>query len=140
MVHIQIFNHHVQLPYVVLSVLEFIVLASSAYISVVYSGSREGLDIWGFDLLSVQYGLIFAVIMLLSTFAMGVYEAGVSDGFGSMLVRTVVSYCLLGALAMVMLYYLVPVLYVGRGALFGAVVRSLFPSTERINSLVIPET
>ncbi|HEB26365.1 MAG TPA: TIGR03013 family PEP-CTERM/XrtA system glycosyltransferase [Porticoccus sp.] len=123
MLHIQIFNHHIKLPYVLLWILEFTILVGCAYISVIYSGGRESVGV--FDPPSFQYGLIFASVMMLSAFAMGVYEAGVSEGFGSMMVRTVVSYCLLGALAMLILYYLVPALSIGRGALFGAVMLAL---------------
>jgi sugar transferase (PEP-CTERM system associated) len=72
------------------------------------------------------YSLTFAAIMLLSTYAMGVYHAGVAEGFGNMLVRTVVSYCLLGAASMVTLYSLVSTLGIGRGSLFTAVMLSLF--------------
>ena len=63
--------------------------------------------------------------MQLSTFAMGSYEEGVGDRLDIILVRLMVSYCLLGVSAMVVLYYLIPVLYVGRGVLFGAVISAL---------------
>ena len=125
MAHIQIFNHHIQLPYVVLALLEFAVLGVCAGMSVLYND--PGYIFSGFSWREpvVQYAVIYALIMLLSTYAMGVYGAGVSEGFNSMFVRSIVSYCLLGAAAMVVLTILVPVLEVGRGALFGAVVSSM---------------
>jgi sugar transferase (PEP-CTERM system associated) len=123
--YIQVFNLHVPLPYVLLSFLEVIVLVTCGYISVIFIGVTDGVTILDFDLASIQYGLIFAFVMQLSTFSMGSYEEGVRDRMDIILVRLMVSYCLLGVSAMVVLYYLIPVLYVGRGVLFGAVISAL---------------
>ncbi len=123
--HIRIFNHYVQSPYVLLSIVEFIVLVVCGYVSVMPGVLTSGVESFGVDRLSLQYALIYAAVMLLSTFAMGVYSSGAVEGFGNMLIRSVVSYCLLGAAAMVVLYYAVPELYIGRDALFGAVTLSL---------------
>jgi sugar transferase (PEP-CTERM system associated) len=122
-IHIQIYHHYLQLPYVVLSILEFFALVACAYTSVIYTGGS--FDSLTFDITGFQYGLIFAVVLLLSTFAMGVYGAWVTEGFSSMVLRTVVSYCLLGALGMIVLDMFIPVLYVGQGVLFIAVLLAL---------------
>ena len=123
MAHIRIFNHYVQSPFVFLAVAEYAVLAVCAYLSIVYWG-------WGDDVLrlsdvGVRYAAIYALVMLLSTFALGSYAAGVTESFGAMAVRCVVSYCLLGSVAMVLLFYVVPDLHIGRRALFAAVMLSL---------------
>lgn len=123
--HIRIFNHYVQSPFILLAVLEFAVLVPCAYASVVFASGVEGPSRFIFDFLNFQYALIYAVVMLLSSYSMGVYGAALRESLGGMLARSMVSYCLLGGSAMVILYYLLPALYVGRGALFGAVVLSL---------------
>ena len=120
--HIQIYNHHIRLPYVVLAILEFIILVVCAYSSVFISGGeREVLDPQ-----TIAYCLIFAVVMSLSTSAMGIYGTGVREGFASVVMRSVVSYCLVGALVMTVLVNVFPALYVGRGTLFAAASLSLF--------------
>lgn len=61
--------------------------------------------------------LTFAVVMSLCTHAMRVYESGLREGHTGILLRTLVSYSLLGCAALTVLYYLVPNLYLGRGVL-----------------------
>ena len=119
--HIQIYNHHIRLPYVVLAVLEFIILLACACLSLSISGSEIEIS----DAQSIQYGLVFAFVMSLSTSAMGVYSAGLREGFGGVVMRSVVSYCLIGALAMAVLINIFPALSVARGTLFTAVTLSL---------------
>ena len=124
MAHIRLFNHYVQSPFIVLGLVEFAVLAVCAYLGVIQWG-------WGDEALrygeiGVRYALIFALVMLLSTIALGSYGAGVTESFAGLAVRCVVSYCLLGSAAMVLLFYLLPDLSIGRRALFGSVMLSLF--------------
>src|SRR5690625_6288020 len=69
--------------------------------------------------------VVYAVVMVACNVAMDVYPARLREGFASMVVRTVVSYCLLGVAALTLLYYLVPQWYLGRGMLLAAVLVSL---------------
>ncbi|ARN74505.1 TIGR03013 family XrtA/PEP-CTERM system glycosyltransferase [Oceanicoccus sagamiensis] len=125
MAHIQVFNHHVQLPYIFLSIVEFFVLGLTAYIGLAYSTLGVDLFFYSPSPQTTQYVLIYASVMLLSTYAMGVYGAGISEGFGSMFIRTVVSYCLLGAASLVLLSYVLIGLTESRGALFASATLSL---------------
>ncbi|WP_019531062.1 TIGR03013 family XrtA/PEP-CTERM system glycosyltransferase [Dasania marina] len=123
MAHIRIFNHYVQSPFIFLALTEFALLAVCAYLGVTQWG-------WGEEELrhgevGMRYSLVYALVMLLATFSLGSYAAGVRESFAGMAVRCVVSYCLLGSAAMVILFYLVPGLYIGRRALFGSVLLSL---------------
>ncbi len=121
--HIRIFNHYIKLPYVYLSLIETVVLAVCAYVTV--APGAPGLITSSLDALSFQYAVVFALVLMCSTYAMGVYGSGVTEGFGSMLIRSVVSYCLLGAAAMVVLETLVQELNIGREVLFITVSSSL---------------
>ncbi|WP_235015544.1 TIGR03013 family XrtA/PEP-CTERM system glycosyltransferase [Oceanicoccus sp. KOV_DT_Chl] len=123
--HIQVFNHHIQLPYLLLAVLEFALLMAAAYFSVVYNLVGFKYELFVFHVEAQQYALLYASVMLLATFSMGVHGAGLSDGFISMFVRTVVSYCLLGLAIMIVLSFVVPVSGVARGSLFMTVCSSL---------------
>lgn len=123
MAHIRIFNHYVQSPFVFLALAEFAVLAVCAYVGVVHWGWGD--EAFRYGEVGVRYALVFASVMLLSTLALGAYTAGITESFASMSVRCVVSYCLLGSAAMVILFYVVPGLYIGRRALFGSVMLSL---------------
>src|SRR5690625_7712904 len=69
--------------------------------------------------------VVYAVVMVACNVAMDVYPARLREGFASMVVRTAVSYCLLGVAALTLLYYLVPQWYLGRGMLVAAVRVSL---------------
>jgi sugar transferase (PEP-CTERM system associated) len=121
--HIRIFNHYVQSPFVFLAVAEYALLVGCSYLGVIQ---------WGWGDTEVRHGdiglrfaLIFALVMQLSTLALGAYSAGVRESFAGIAVRCVVSYCLLGAAGMVILFYVVPDLSIGRRALFGSVMLSL---------------
>jgi len=77
--------------------------------------------------------VLFAVIMLLANSAMGVYNNGFRDGFGPMLVRSLVAFCLLGVTALTLIYYVLPQAYLGRGVLAMATVFGmLFVSILRL--------
>jgi sugar transferase (PEP-CTERM system associated) len=123
--YIQVFNHHIQLPYLLLVVLEFIALLVSAYAGVIYTLVGFEYELFTLHAEFSQYALIYALVMLLTTFAMGVHSAALSEGFGVMLVRSVVSYCLLGLVVMVALTYTFPLLSMARGTLFASVSFSL---------------
>lgn len=123
--HIRIFNHYIKSPFVLLSLIEFALLIVCSLASLQFLSEGLRLSMAAVRSPELNYSLTYAVVMMLSTYAMGVYGAGVSEGFGGMLVRAVVSFCLLGAAAMVVLYYVIPGFYLGRGSLFLAVCLSL---------------
>lgn len=122
MAHVRIFNHYVQTPFLFLAVAEFVLLAACAYVGITFMG-------WNEEALAMEemlrYASIYAMVMLLCTLSLGSYGAGVSESFAAMGVRCVVSYCLLGSAAMVILFYIVPGLHIGRRALFASVILSL---------------
>ena len=60
---------------------------------------------------------LYAVVLLGSTMAMGVYSTAYREGSVAMAVRTVVSYCLLGCALLSIIYYFAPSLIMGRGVL-----------------------
>ena len=123
MAHIRVFNHYFHYPYILLGVVEFLVLVVCAHLSVKLAYP---------DLLPVSqhvsvvsYEVVFAVVMLFSATAMGSYEPDAKAHLGSLLMRFIVSFCLLGCAIMVVIAYLLPAIGEMRGVLFGAVVLSI---------------
>lgn len=95
--YIRLNKHYIHLPYLFLGIAEAILL---------------GLSFWGANQLvaaadpirELEYSplamVIFAVLLSCCTLSMGVYTALVREGFSSMVLRTLVSFFLLGSLAL----------------------------------------
>lgn len=125
MAHIKLFNHYLQTPYLLLGLLEFAVLVAAAHAGFYIRFGPEVVTHFDWASQWMLRAVVFAVAMLACTAAMGVYPSRLREGFTSMAVRTVVSYCLLGSMALILLYYLVPHWYIGRGVLLVAVLVAL---------------
>jgi len=126
MAHLRIFNHYVHTPLVFLGVLDVLCLFAAAYGSVYI----RFWDSPGDQYLALQSLLpkaaTFSFVMLLSMLAMGVYQARFREGMLGMFLRTAVSFCLLGSIALSLVYYVFPALFLGRGLLAIAIVIALF--------------
>jgi sugar transferase (PEP-CTERM system associated) len=125
MQHVKLFNHYIQLPFLVLGVLEFAVLVAA-----VFAGSYLGL---GPGILEAPYvgdlterAVLFAFVMTCSTLAMGVYLSKAREGFTGMAVRTLASFCLLGGGGLTALFYLFPSFYLGQSVLAISITLSVF--------------
>jgi sugar transferase (PEP-CTERM system associated) len=121
--HIRIFNHYIRSPYLFLAIIEFIALFLCNYFVVLYFTS-DIVEVGGESVL-IKVALVYALVMLLSTLAMGVYGSGLVESFLSMAVRTVVSYCLLGGIVCVFLFAIFPGFYFQANLLFESVMVSL---------------
>ena len=106
--------------YLALGFIEFGLLIAAVYIGIGFilgmptnSGGEQH------DLFT--RALVFAGVMSCCTVSMGVYLSYVKEGFSSMALRTLVSFCLLGGGVLTILYYVFPGFYLGRGALFWSV-------------------
>lgn len=125
MQHVKIFNHYIQLPFLILGLVEFAVLVAA-----VFAGSYLGLgpgileDPYIQDL--TERGLLFASVMTASTLAMGVYLSKAREGFTGMAVRTLASFCLLGGGGLTLLFYVFPSFYLGQSVLAISITLSVF--------------
>lgn len=125
MAHIRLFNHYIHIPYILLGVIE-----AGLLLVAVFAGAwlRFGESIFAdgqSDPLWLLRAVVFALVMMGCNLAMGVYDSRLREGFASMAMRSVVSFCLLGGATLTILYYIVPILYMGRGVLFLAVMFAL---------------
>jgi len=121
----QFFRHYVPTEFVLLGIFEFIALTVSFFIGVelrFLDGSRD----WFADLLPLlPKALVFSVVMQMSLIALGAYQRQ-SKQSTEMLALRVASSLLLGLVPLGMTYYIVPLFFLGRGALAMAVLVSFF--------------
>lgn len=117
MAYIRIFNHSFRLPPLLVVLSEWLLLVISAYAGIWFRfGTIDDLG----NQLTGSIGLkvlTYAIVLSLCTHAMRVYESGLSEGHTGILLRTLVSYSLLGCSALTIIYYMLPSLYLGRGVL-----------------------
>lgn len=128
MSHVRIFRHYIPSPFLVLGVLETILLVVSAL-----AGNAIRFKYWDsaviYDATLIASAVLYAIVLLASTMAMGVYGTAFRDGPVAMAVRTVVSYCLLGCATLTVIYYFAPNLIMGRGVLAYSILMSLLTIT-----------
>lgn len=107
----RIFKHYVQLPVMLLGAIEGVLLIGAVYAGVWIR--FENMDMIG---PIYQRPLAFAVVVSISMIAMGLYQTRAYPEKLNMLIRLGASF-VLAAVLIALLFYLVPNLYLGRGAL-----------------------
>jgi sugar transferase (PEP-CTERM system associated) len=117
---IRIFRRHIPLQIVLIGAIETIILAFSFFIGAwLRFGGRVVLVTD--DLGPLYYpALLFAGVMILSLSAMGLYQIGLRERRLGILLRLAVGFGV-GVMLLMLIYYIFPVLYVGRGVLSLAV-------------------
>lgn len=123
MAHIRVLNHYLHTKFFVLGVFECLLLAVSIYIGIELTNTLLGYSIaLEYPWLQVS---VYVLVMGCCSMAMGVYTSIFREGTVGMLLRTIVSYFFLGIASLTILYYLIPDLSLGRGALAFTVACSL---------------
>ena len=125
MAYIRVFNHYVHTPYLVLSAFEAPLLVLSLYIGISLRLPEEPIDLGSLTDAFYAKALVYCFVLMSCTLAVGVYQARFREGITGVAIRTVVAYCLLGASALTIIYYVVPAVYVGRGVLSVSIFVSL---------------
>ncbi len=121
MTHVRIFNHYINGHYLLLGMMEYLVLVLSFYFGTHlrfwYEWSADESLLLGSAMLTKAN--LFAVVMMLCMIAMGVYPSRFKEGLSGMALRTMVSFFLLGFVALSSFFYMVPdsPLSAGRGVL-----------------------
>lgn len=121
---LRIFSHYIPASIVLLILVEFVVLFSSVYVGVElrYIAGDASNKLLLEPL--VPKATTFAVIMWLSMTAVGLHTRNVVDDFAGMMIRIFLGFGL-GAVSMILMYYIHPDLYFGRGV-FGLSLLSAF--------------
>lgn len=113
MPYIRILRHYVHAPVVWMSVTEGIIAAVAAYF-----GFLTRYQTFPNFLAFLPSALTFGLVAFAAMTAMGVYESRVREGMLGMALRTAVAIFLLAIAGNAILFYLIPVLEMGRGVLF----------------------
>lgn len=108
MSYIRLNKHYIHLPYLYLGVVDALIVAGVAW----------GIQYWGIQVdtgesaTTIHWAPVVTLSLVLSccTLSMGVYTALIREGFSSMVLRTMVSFFLLGSLSL----YLINILFDGR--------------------------
>jgi sugar transferase (PEP-CTERM system associated) len=97
--YIRLNKHYIHLPYLFLGMAEAVLLGAAAWASQHFELASEptaAANHWA-------QIIIFSSVLSCCTLSMGVYMALVREGFGSMVLRTLVSFFLLGSLSLFLL-------------------------------------
>lgn len=120
MTPIRLFKYYLRVPFVLLGIVEFVIFSGS-----VYAGAYLRF-LGASDLIPLSIGpllpraLSFAFVMMLSMVAMGLYHPRLRHQISGILLRVIASFTF-GGVAAALLFYVLPFLYLGRGALAIAV-------------------
>jgi sugar transferase (PEP-CTERM system associated) len=98
--YIRLNKHYIHLPYLFLGIAEAILLGLSFWAANQLIAAADPTRELEFSVLGL---VVFAVLLSCCTLSMGVYTALVREGFSSMVLRTLVSFFLLGSLGLYIL-------------------------------------
>ena len=115
MAHVRVLNHYLHTKFLLLGVLEFGLLMMAVYAGISIRANFVDYDVVLND--PLLQTAAFAFVMSCCSLSMGVYSSIFREGVVGMMLRTVVSYFFLGTVSLTLIYYLFPVLYLGRGVL-----------------------
>ena len=113
---VRILNHYVHRQIVLLGLLEFCALVFGVYAGAYLRFAGDMGNV--FDSIGTMWprALLFCLVIMLAMTAMGLYHARMRPRRTGIAVRLIVSF-VFGGGALVLLFYFLPSLYVGRGAL-----------------------
>lgn len=122
---IRLFNNYLRTPFLVLGITEAFILLFSVYGAVYLRFSGNTAEIVASIGPIMPRALLFTIVMMLSMVALGLYQARLREGMLGVLLRTVASF-MLGGMILSLLFYILPFVYLGRGALVLATVLAFF--------------
>lgn len=124
MSYIRLNKHYIHLPYLYLGIVDALIVAGVAW-SVQYFGFHtDNTELYGF--ISYQWLPILTLSLVLSccTLSMGVYSALIREGFSSMVLRTMVSFFLLGSLSLYFINLVLDGSFIDQSLIFWSVLLS----------------
>ncbi len=119
------FNHYIRIPFLLLGLVESIIIFSAIFLAayIRFGGRIEQFEA-GLGSLA-WHALIVTVLYILIFMAMGLYQSRMRDGVTGILLRLGIAYGI-GVIVLISLFYIFPVIYLGRGLLFISLVISFF--------------
>lgn len=113
---VRLFNHHVNKAYIWLAAAEAALFMLSVVIGSYLRFQGEDADVAAYIGPILPRAITFAIVLVLSMAAMGLYQPRMREGSGGILIRLIGAFFAMG-LAMSAIFYLYPDLLLWRGAL-----------------------
>lgn len=120
---VRIFKHYVRIPFIILGIGEFIIMCLSISAAAFFIFNQNSIQFSNYFDSSLISALIYALVMTLSMIAIGLYQARLREGILGFLLRLSAA-LFLGTVALSLVFYLFPSLFLGRGVLLLAEVIS----------------
>ena len=125
---LRVFNHYVRLPFVLLGFIEGSILFLSVFLGILLRMHE------GFHEIDVAFhsywleGSVFLGVMMIAMISSGLYQARLREGPFGFLLRLTAAF-LLGTVALSVIFYLVPEIFLGRGVLIISIASSFLALT-----------
>ena len=119
------FKMHLRVPFLLLALIEFCVCVAAVFIAVYVRFDGQRLTEIESINSPVVTSLLFGMIMPVTMMAMGLYQSRFRGGILGVFLRSIIGF-MCGAVALALLYYLIPSLYLGRGVFGLALVLAFF--------------
>ena len=120
---IRIFKHYVRIPFILLGISEFIVMCLSVSAAAYILYQQDIYQLTSYFDTSLISAVIYALVMSLSMIAIGLYQARLREGILGFLLRLSAA-LFLGTVALSLVFYVFPTLFLGRSVLLLAEVIS----------------
>ncbi|WP_323813299.1 TIGR03013 family XrtA/PEP-CTERM system glycosyltransferase [Cellvibrio sp. NN19] len=123
MSYIRLNKHYIHLPYLYLGVMDALIVAGVTWF-IQSLGGNAAADINESSSYQWQPIITLALVLSCCTLSMGVYTALVREGFSSMVLRTMVSFFLLGSLSLYLINLLLDDTFIAQSLIFWSVLLS----------------
>lgn len=125
---LRVFNHYVRFPFVLLGLID----ASVLFLSVILGISLRflgGITELG-NTIQTHWlvGVIYSIVMILAMISSGLFQARLREGPFGFLLRLTAAF-LLGTVALSLIFYLIPDIFLGRGVLIISIISSFLTIT-----------
>jgi len=120
---IRIFKHYVRIPFIILGIGEFVVMCLSISAAAYILFKQNNYEFSSYFDSTFLSAIIYALVMTLSMTSIGLYQARLREGILGFLLRLSAA-LFLGTVALSLIFYIFPSLFLGRGVLLLAEVIS----------------
>lgn len=115
---------HLRVPFLLLALIEFCICVAAVYVAVYVR--FDGTEIGAASITSpIGTSILFGLVMPLTMMAMGLYQSRFRGGILGVFLRSIIGFAA-GAVILVLIYYMFPSLYLGRGVAALAILIAFF--------------
>ncbi|MDO6459848.1 TIGR03013 family PEP-CTERM/XrtA system glycosyltransferase [Granulosicoccaceae sp. 1_MG-2023] len=121
----RLFKLYLRVPFLILALIEFGICVLAVFVAVYARFDGMVLESDGGIDSPVISSVLFGLVMTLSMMAMGLYQSSFRGGSLGVFLRTLIGF-VAGASVLALIFYMVPILYLGRGVLAISTVLAFF--------------